>query len=105
MAEISLTINGRSYDVSCDDGQEDHLRRLAEHLDERVKGLAGSVGPVGEAWLLVMTGLLIADELFEAYKELHALKAGLDPDSVGAAETLEACAERIEAIALRLGAA
>ena len=109
MAQISLTINDRAYDVTCDDGQEGHLRKLAEHLDGRVRDLAVAVGQVGEGRLLVLASLLVADELFEAYKELHALKAGVDPKGApgdqAAAETLEACAQRIEAIAARLGSA
>ena len=36
MAEVKLTINGRSYTVACDDGQEAHLRHLAGHIDQRV---------------------------------------------------------------------
>jgi cell division protein ZapA len=106
MGQISLTINDRSYNVTCDDGQEDHLRKLAEHLDERVRELTAAIGHVGEGRLLVMASLVVADELFEAYKQLHAVKAGADPEDapgdVAAAETLEVCAQRIEAIAARL---
>ncbi len=109
MAQISLTINDRNYDVTCDDGQEGHLRKLAEHLDERVRELAATIGQVGEGRLLVMASLVVADELFEAYKQLHGGEAGADPGDepgdVAAAETLEACAKRIETIAARLGAA
>ena len=109
MTQISLTINDRAYDVTCDDGQEGHLRKLAEHLDEQVRDMAAAVGQVGEGRLLVLASLVVADELFEAYKELHALKTGADPKGApgeeAAAEPLEACAQRIEAIATRLGGA
>jgi cell division protein ZapA len=105
MAEISLTINDRSYDVACDDGQEGHIRKLAEHLDERVREFAGALGPVGEGRLLVMASLVVADELFEAYKQIHGLKAEAEPEAGTTAETFEACAQRIEAIAARLGGA
>ncbi len=128
MPEISLNINERNYQVTCDDGQEEHLRRLAGHLDERIQGLVGSVGQVGEGRLLVMASLMVADELFEAYKENHALKAangGAAPGGAGegagegpgegpgeggagegaAAVALDACAQRIETIAARLGSA
>ncbi len=111
MPEISLNINERNYQVTCDDGQEEHLRKLASHLDERIQGLVGAVGQVGEGRLLVMASLMVADELFEAYKENHALKAangGAAPgDAPGGpdkgAAALESCAQRIEAIAARLG--
>ena len=109
MPEISLNINERNYQVTCDDGQEAHLRKLAGHLDERIQGLVGAVGQVGEGRLLVMASLMVADELFEAYKENHALKAatgGAAPESEGAAAAaLETCAQRIETIAARLGGA
>ncbi len=112
MPEISLNINERNYQVTCDDGQEAHLRQLAGHLDERIQGLVGAVGQVGEGRLLVMASLMVADELFEAYKENHALKAASsgaateDPGEGGAAAAaLEACAQRIETIAARLGEA
>lgn len=109
MPEISLNINERNYQVTCDDGQEAHLRKLAGHLDERIQGLVGAVGQVGEGRLLVMASLMVADELFEAYKENHALKAangGAAQEGEGAAAAaLETCAQRIETIAARLGGA
>ncbi len=114
MPEISLSINERHYQMTCDDGQEAHLRKLAGHLDERIQGLVGAVGQVGEGRLLVMASLMVADELFEAYKENHALKAadggatpvGTTQEGAGeaAAAALETCAQRIETIAARLGA-
>ena len=45
MPEISLSINERNYQMTCDDGQEEHLRKLASHLDERIQGLVAAVGP------------------------------------------------------------
>jgi len=117
MAQITLKINDRSYEMTCDDGQEDHLRKLAEHVDERMQELASSVGQVGEARLLIMASLLIADELYDAYRQIHALDAG-DGDEVASpngvadagvleaeiAAALESGAERIEALAARLAA-
>jgi cell division protein ZapA len=111
VAELALTINGRSYTVACDDGQEDHLRRLAGHIDQRVCELAETVGQVGEPRLLVMASLLIADELSEAYAQIAELEIGRSAgDSAaadaeaenGAAEALESCAGRLEALAARL---
>ncbi len=111
MPEKSLNINERNYQVTCADGQEEHLRKLAGHLDERIQGLVGAVGQVGEGRLLVMASLMVADELFEAYKENHTLRAAQEGAGEGgageaaAAAALDSCAQRIETIAARLGAA
>ena len=68
MSQISLTVHGRSYQVTCDDGQESHLLKLAEHIDGKMRELEGSVGQLGEQRLLFMTCLLIADELLVAIR-------------------------------------
>jgi cell division protein ZapA len=63
MPELTVEINGREYQVACDDGQEEHLTKLARYVDTKMGELVGAVGQIGDARLLVMTGLLIADEL------------------------------------------
>ncbi len=102
MAQVDVAINGRNYRVACDDGQEDHLRQLAEYVDRRVMELVESVGQIGEARLVVMASLLIADELSESFA---SLEAG-DPEAEERlAQATDAVAERIEAIAAGLEAA
>jgi cell division protein ZapA len=107
VAELALTINNRGYTVSCDDGQEAHLTNLAAHLDQLVQDLVSQVGQVGEARLLVMASLMVADELAEAYDRIAELERGHDapPPAAGEAEVaqaVESCASRLEAIAARL---
>ena len=101
MALITLNVNGRGYEMACDDGQEAHLRKLGEYVEEKVQGLVESAGQAGEKRVLVMASLLIADELFEAYRQIHAL-GSQDEESRTATEALNSCAERLEAIAARL---
>ena len=102
MAQVDVAINGRNYRVACDDGQEDHLRQLAEYVDRRVMELVASVGQIGEARLVVMVSLLIADELSES---IASLEAG-DPEAEEKlAQATESVAERIETIAAGLEAA
>ena len=105
MAQVDVTINGHNYRIACDDGQEDHLKKLAELVDQRLSQLVSTVGQVGESRLLVMTCLVVADELTEAYAELQgkAGKNGAATDAAVAAAT-EALAQRIETIAQRLQA-
>ncbi len=112
MAEVTLTINDRSYTVGCDDGQEAHLTNLAAHLDQMVRDLSSQVGQVGEARLLVMASLMVADELAESYDRIADLERaqGAAPAAANgasessAAQALESCASRLEAIAVRLEA-
>jgi cell division protein ZapA len=106
VAQVDVDINGRSYQIACDDGQEAHLTRLSGYLDTRIKELVAAVGQVGDARLLVMAGLLIADELSDAYKELEAAGA-TSGEAKGEAEELlgsgiEALAQKIEGLAERL---
>ena len=63
MGQVRITLNGRGYDIACDDGQEEHVMRLANAMSERVNQLVAANGQVGEARLLLMAGLLLADDL------------------------------------------
>ena len=73
MASVNVTINGRSYQIACDDGQEAHLKRLGSYIDKRIAELVASVGQIGDARLLVMVSLLIADEMSDAYSKLESV--------------------------------
>ena len=72
MAQVTITINDRNYDIACDDGQEVHLIKLSQFVDKRVRELIDAIGQVGDARLLVMASLLLADELSEVYTELDS---------------------------------
>ena len=75
MAQVDVSINNHNYRISCDDGQEEHLKELADLVDQRLVQLVNTVGQIGESRLLVMTCLVVADELMEAYAALQD-KAG-----------------------------
>lgn len=74
MASVSVTINGRRYEIACDEGQEAQISRLGRHVDDRVRQLAAAVGQLGDTRLLVMTSLMLADELSDKNDELEAYK-------------------------------
>ena len=67
MAKVDISINGRLYAVACDEGQQGRVRDLAGMIEERVQALTGSapVGSFGETQILVLAGLMLADELTE----------------------------------------
>jgi len=108
MAEVHLTINGRSYPVSCDEGQQARLKELAQYLDRKTADFTTKLGQIGEARLIVLAALVITDELAEAHAQLrrHAgggpVGNGVDTDALS--DGLDELAERIEAIAERLEA-
>jgi cell division protein ZapA len=109
MGQVAISINGQNYQITCDDGQEEHLRSLAQIVDSRVEELVSAVGQVGDMRLLVMAALLLADEVSETKEEVDAFRAK-EADADRTAERaeaeiavgFEALAERIETIAARL---
>ncbi|MDP2620849.1 MAG: cell division protein ZapA [Hyphomicrobiales bacterium] len=118
MSEVTVTINGRSYKMSCDDGQERHLLGLAEHVGRHVETLKVHVGQVGDTRLLLMAAIMVADELGEARRRIGGLEeevqrlsaahdlaaARLQETQEAAARNLDIAAERIEEMAERLSA-
>jgi cell division protein ZapA len=109
MAQVSLTVNGRSFAVTCEDGQEARIRRLGQYVDTKIAEFVRSVGQVGEARLLLLAALVIADELADAEEALRVAQNGsqtVDAKAASAAEAMasgiDAIAQRVEAIAARL---
>jgi len=107
VAQVTVSINDRKYTVACDDGQEAHLTRLGGYIDRRVSELVAAVGQIGDAKLLVMVSLLVADELSDVYAENETLKAGKGAAAAADADdrlghSLERISSRIESIAERL---
>lgn len=112
MAHVTVTINGRQYRMACEDGQEEHLTRLATDLDQRVEQLRGRFGEIGDNRLLVMAALTISDQLRDVMARIGRLEQELssiqDARVVAAdrshatqaavAAALNAAAERIERV-------
>lgn len=105
MAAVNLTINGRIYEIACDDSQVARVNELGREVDNRAQQLVKQLGNVPDARLLVMVGLMLADELSDSREQLKSasgdVAAALDGDAK-LAEGIEALAARIEGIAERL---
>jgi|JI6StandDraft_1071083.scaffolds.fasta_scaffold113717_3 cell division protein ZapA len=93
MGQISVNIGGRSYPLACGDGEEAHLTELAEHLQRKADELTGALGTMSEPRLLLMAGILVADELFEVRKKNGAP----DPAELARFAKLAARAEALAA--------
>lgn len=119
MGQVKVSINDRSYTVACGDGEEGHVRELASYINKHVTSLAQEVGQVGDARLLLMAGLLIADELSDALQKTKLMEQEMESlsgtrasalertreaeDSL--AEVLDSASRRIEDLAKRIEAA
>ena len=106
MGQLNVTINGRPFAVTCDDGQEARTRRLGQYVDAKVAEFVGSFGQVGEARLLLLAALVIADELADASEALRLERSGAQAPEPAAADAaasgINGIAQRVEAIAARL---
>ena len=77
MANVSIKFNGKEFLLSCDDGQEEHLQELAEHLNKKFVGLKTELGNIGENKLLLITSIKVMDEYFETKKKIEEKKKEL----------------------------
>jgi cell division protein ZapA len=79
MGQVAVTINGRTYTLQCTDGEEARLAELAGYVRTRADVLAAefrSEGrPIGDDRLMLLTALLLADELWEAREQAAAAAA------------------------------
>jgi|GEM_PF-386738 len=66
MAEVTLTVNDRSFNLACADGDEGRLQKLASYVDERLRAISDSGAVRRESDLMALTAIVLADELFDA---------------------------------------
>lgn len=106
MAQVEVTVNERTYKITCDNGQEQRLQQLAGYFDRHVSRLSVELGQIGDARLMLLAALTVCDELFETRRRLADAETGaeaLAPDTIGgASRVIEAAATRITAIAARV---
>ena len=106
MAQVDIRVNGREYRITCDDGQEDRLQQLAAYFDRYVSQLAGDLGQIGDARLMLLSALSLCDELFEAKNRAEDLEHAtdeLDDDTAGAAsKAIKAAAQRVTEMTERM---
>ena len=77
MANVNIIFNGKEFLLSCEDGQEDHLKELSEKLNERFNKLKLSLGNIGENKLLLITSISLIDEYYEAKNKINEKKKEL----------------------------
>lgn len=106
MPLVNIMVNNRAYTIACDEGEEEHLRELAAHVDAKAREVLGSVGQVGDTRMLLMAALLIADEHHElagrSPGDKQAVHVRAEQSEKAAADALESASKKLEDIAARL---
>ncbi len=96
MAHVTVKINGYAYNVGCEDGQEQHLVAMADQVEQRIDSIKRIGGNTGEARLLVLASLLMADEI-------HDLRLALEEQQVAGGRPAETGGRTDPELAHRLG--
>jgi cell division protein ZapA len=116
VAQVNVVINGRQYRMGCEDGQEEHVTRIAQQIDDLIGRLRKAHGEIGDQRLTMMAALTVADELAEQSEKIRKLEAeiaALQDARMNSAEraqqsqaaiiaALNAAAERIEELTRQL---
>ena len=78
MANVSIKFNNKDYLLSCDDGQEESLKKLTKFLDKKYSELKDKLGNIGENKLLLITTIQLIDEYFDLKQRVTQQKKKLD---------------------------
>ena len=78
MANVNIKFNSRDYILSCEDGQEESLKKLTKFLDKKYSELKDKLGNIGENKLLLITTIQLIDDYFELKKKIVEQKKKLD---------------------------
>ncbi len=109
MGAVTLTIAGRTYRLSCDDGEEPRLEQLARYVESKIVAMKDGFREVGDQRILVMAALAIADEAADARGkaeamelDVAALRAELEAARKSAAAREARVADAVDEAAQRL---
>jgi len=82
MANVNIKFNNKDYLLSCDDGQEENLKELADHLDLKYDELKKNLGNIGENKLLLITAIQMVDDYFDLNKKVKSKKNDFEKLSI-----------------------
>ena len=78
MANVNIKFNNKDYLLSCDDGQEESLKKLTNFLDKKYSELKEKLGNIGENKLLLITTIQLIDEYFDLKQNVTSQKNKLN---------------------------
>ena len=104
---VTIRLNGHPYKIGCGAGEEDHVAKLGSEVEAVMQSLIASVGQIGEARLLAMVALILADRAAvpssgKPHNGAAPASSDIPENDDTAAEALEDAAVRIAALASKL---
>ena len=96
MAEVTITINGRNYGIACDAGQEQRVMELGQYINDRLKSIASAGAATTESHLLVLTSLVLADEVHELLEGKSSQQSSPNPEAMIDPEEQQALGNAVE---------
>ena len=82
MVNVNIKFNNKNYLLSCDKGQEENLKKLANHLDSKYSELKKNLGNIGENKLLLITAIQMVDDYFDLFKKVENTKSDFEKLSI-----------------------
>ena len=82
MANVNIKFNNKDYLLSCDDGQEESLKKLANHLDSKYNELKKDLGNIGENKILLITAIKMVDDYFDLFQKIKNTKSDFEKLSI-----------------------
>ena len=82
MGNVNIKFNNKDYLLSCDAGQEESLKKLANHLDLKYSELKKNLGNIGENKLLLITAIQMVDDYFDLFKKVKSKKNDFESLSI-----------------------
>ena len=82
MANVNIKFNNKDYLLSCDKGQEENLKKLANHLDSKYNVLKKNLGNIGENKLLLITAIQMVDDYFDLFQKVKSAKDDFEKLSI-----------------------
>ncbi len=75
MPQVTVEVNGRAYRLSCGEGEQEHVQSLSKRIDRHSNSIELNKSPANEGRNMLLTALMVADELHEKEQRVAALEA------------------------------
>ena len=82
MVNVNIKFNNKNYLLSCDKGQEENLKKLANHLDSKYSELKKNLGNIGENKILLITAIQMVDDYFDLFQKAKSTKDDFEKLSI-----------------------